>query len=371
MPDHVVYIAESFNAGTLAAVRAMAWEMHARAWRVSVIHGRRPGSPEDLQALFPPDTALHELMWGRALHPGRELRVIHLLRRMLRDMAPTIVHLVSSKAGAAGRIAAWPRYRRRVAYSPQGWSFLDPARSRAGRALFWLAEWLLAQTGATVVACSESERRLGARLSRRCVTIENALPRPAAPGRGEGTGAPEPADIPRMVGTVGRVCPQKDPDFFVEVVRAVTERDARVRFTWIGDGEMRPVLESAQRRGLPIELTGWLEPEAVRRKLKEWGVFLMTSRYEGQPFAILEALDAGLPVAARNVAGNRDAVRDGVTGTLFRSPAEAATAVLRYLDDAALWRGASRAAQEEARTRFASERLGRELSALYDGMAGH
>ncbi len=359
----VMYVAESFNAGVLAAVRVMAQEMHRRGWAVTIVHGRRAESPPDLPALFPPGTTLHELPWGQHLRLGRELAVVGRLRRLFRDEGPDAIHLVSSRAGAAGRLAAWPRFRDRVFYSPQGWSFLAEHRHPLSRGAFRLIEWIAARLGGTIVACSEGEASYGRRLSRRCVVVENAIAAadsapPARPGQ------------PPVIGTIGRITAQKDPGYFVEVVRRVVRERPAARFVWVGDGELRPILDEAARTGLPIAVTGWLAPAEVEGRLRGWSVFLLTSRYEGMPFAILEALALGVPVVARDVVGNRDALRDGVTGSLFGSAAEAAAAVLRYLDDEPLRRRTSRAAQAEAATRFAPERLGDEVERLYRTLIG-
>ena len=106
-------------------------------------------------------------------------------------------------------------------------------------------------------------------------------------------------------------------------------------------------------------------PAEVQSRLAEWPVFVLTSAYEGMPFAILEALAAGVPVVARSVVGSRDAIRHGVTGLLVRSPAEAADAITRFFDDEALRAAVGRAAQAEATTRFSPRRLGEELSRVY------
>jgi glycosyltransferase involved in cell wall biosynthesis len=361
-----MYVVESFAGGALMHVRQMASEMHRRGWQISIVHSRRSDTPLDFARLFPPATEFIELAWARTIDPAADARAILTLRRVMTARAPAVIHLASSKAGMGGRLAAWPRFRDRVVYSPMGWSFLQRDRGLLRRCCYWALEWVAARFGGIIVACSRGEQELGRWLSRRgrCVLIENAAA-PAADVTARWQGGLNPAGLPLIVGTVGRICAAKDPAFFVDVARIVSGRSRAVRFVWIGDGEERPILEAARRQGLPIEITGWLPPEAVIGRLCHWTVYLQTSQWEGMPLGALEALSVGLPVVARDVVGCRDAIRDGVTGCLFRTPAEAAEGVWKFLTEPAAWQAASQAARQEALNRFSVTRLGQQLEQLY------
>jgi glycosyltransferase involved in cell wall biosynthesis len=55
----------------------------------------------------------------------------------------------------------------------------------------------------------------------------------------------------------------------------------------------------------------------VKALLRVMDVFVLPSRWEGLPLAILEAMSTGLPVIASNIPGNNDLVKEGITGYLF------------------------------------------------------
>ena len=149
-----------------------------------------------------------------------------------------------------------------------------------------------------------------------------------------GRGSPGPGSDPRpVVGTVGRLAPQKGIDLLLRALQDLP--DARTMV--VGDGEERGTLER-----LAIDLnvadrvtwTGWAtHPDQLLRSMD---IFVLASRNEGFPLAILEAQLAGLPVVATDVGSVREAVVDGETGLLVppERPDLLARAVRRLLDDA-------------------------------------
>lgn len=117
-----------------------------------------------------------------------------------------------------------------------------------------------------------------------------------------------------VLGCVARIEEQKNPLFAVKLMATLPEH---VHLVWVGDGRLRSEMESAiQTAGLGhrIHLTGWKENAAAC--LNGFDVFVLPSRYEGLPLALLEAMSAGLPSVVSDVDGNREPIQDGVTGKL-------------------------------------------------------
>jgi glycosyltransferase involved in cell wall biosynthesis len=128
-----------------------------------------------------------------------------------------------------------------------------------------------------------------------------------------------PADP--LVGMIACLKPQKCPEDFVEVAGRVLADEPRATFVLAGDGELRGAVE-ARIAAIPggrqrILLLGWRRD--TERILADLDVALLTSRWEGLPRVLPEAMAAGRPVVATAVDGSPEAVEEGVSG--FLAPA--------------------------------------------------
>jgi glycosyltransferase involved in cell wall biosynthesis len=104
-----------------------------------------------------------------------------------------------------------------------------------------------------------------------------------------------------LVGWVGRVSPEKGPELFVE---ALARTDAAVHGVIVGDGpELAATQSLAVAHGIAERLhTVGLVPQASRY-LAAFDALALTSRTEGTPMILLEAMWAGVPIVATAVGG--------------------------------------------------------------------
>jgi glycosyltransferase involved in cell wall biosynthesis len=110
-----------------------------------------------------------------------------------------------------------------------------------------------------------------------------------------------PNDCP-VVGYVGRLIPAKGPDVFVDAVPFLD--DLRFCAAVIGDGSERPRLEAAIRAAKQedkILLAGHVDDAAPL--FKAFDLFVLSSRTEGTPITLFEAMAAGVPIVATAVGG--------------------------------------------------------------------
>src|SRR4029077_17516853 len=120
-----------------------------------------------------------------------------------------------------------------------------------------------------------------------------------------------------VVSTVGRLTAIKDHRLFLEVARLVANVDPASLFLIVGDGELRHGLEAMSRASGIADRTrflGWRRDLATVYGATD--VFLLTSRNEGTPVALIEALAAGVPGVSTDVGGVRDVIEEGVSGLL-------------------------------------------------------
>jgi L-malate glycosyltransferase len=154
---------------------------------------------------------------------------------------------------------------------------------------------------------------------------------------------------------VGRFMPQKNP---VGVVRILARlKDLPWKAVLIGDGPLRPAVEQEiMVAGLDerVELTGWIEPEAVLKWYRQCDLMLLPSLSEGLPVVGVQAEAMGLALVFSRAGGNVDVVVPGENGCLLEVGDEEgfATAIRKLLTQP----------QELLKQRIAS----RQLAARFD-----
>jgi len=261
----------------------------------------------------------------RPLRDGKAFRTMRSIFREEKRLAgglPLVVHTHSSKAGILGRAAARAAGADAIVHSIHGFGFHD-GQNAAIRAFYLGLERMASRWTDAFVAVSEENVRTGEReriFSRdRCRIIrsgfdtERFLRGSRQTGRrilGVGEGDP-------VVGTVAVFKPQKAPLDFVETARRVAAEVPSSRFVMVGDGELRVEAERAVvAAGLSgrFSFPGWRAE--VPDLLAAFDVFLLTSRWEGLPKVVPQALIAGVPVVATAVDGTKEIVEDGVDGFL-------------------------------------------------------
>lgn len=171
-----------------------------------------------------------------------------------------------------------------------------------------------------------------------------------------------------LVGTVARFSHQKNYPLFLRAASLVCARRPAVRFLAVGGG---PLFARAATLRDKLGLRGRVhllgERQDVPTLLPQLTVFLLTSRWEGLPRAVLEASHSGLPIVATDVMGTNEAVLDGITGFLV-PPDDArgiACRVLELLADAGLRREMGGRGREFVRSEFGLGRLAEQLDAVY------
>lgn len=133
-----------------------------------------------------------------------------------------------------------------------------------------------------------------------------------------------------LVGTVatpGR--PAKGLDVLLDVVSILKARDSGYRFVVVGDLEYErgtELLKDRDSRGLTNDVlfTGFRND--VQQVLPAFDVYALTSRSEGFPLSLLEAMAAGLPIVATRCGGPEQILDDGVTGLLVENESAEAIA---------------------------------------------
>ena len=310
-----------------------------------------------------------------------DIRAVWEVIRILRRERPAILHTHGAKAGGVGRLAAILAGRSRppvIVHTFHGHvleGYFSPLRST----LFTWIERILAMVSTRLIVVSDEVGRALIRLkvadADRIELVRLGFDlEPFVVSDEERRELRESfrseLSIPldrRVVTFVGRIVPIKRLDRFLAVAQRLRQRED-IHFLIVGDGDLRPQLESsAAARALGDRVT-WT---GFRRDLPAIycasDVVAITSDNEGTPVSLIEAQAAGVPAVTTDVGGARDVVEDGVTGRVLdpEDVSGMADAIAEILDDPDLASRFAAAGRTHSLSRFTLARLVRDIDDLY------
>ena len=278
---------------------------------------------------LPPDVVVHDLHTPRARYAGPPLI------RCIRRLRPSAV-LATLPAVNLTLLACGP-------FLPRGTRVLvRPSVLSQGLAFEWsrprLSEWLsrrLYRRAHRVIClsdamCQDVQQRYRVRVER-LVRIYNPIDRKRVRELAATGGSPFPRPGPNLV-AAGRLTRQKGFDVLLRAMAIVHKQQPTITLTILGEGELREQL-TAQRDELQLGETVMLagHQENPWRYFMHANVFVLSSRYEGLPNAVLEALTLGTPVIATEAMGAIQEIRahsDRVSIVPAENPEELADKIL-------------------------------------------
>lgn len=255
---------------------------------------------------------------ARDIDIASDVRAFLELLKLFREEKPDIVHLNSSKAGALGAVAGRIARIRHIVYTAHGWVFNEPV-STLSKVFRWLVSLVTMLCAHRTITVSHFDTLLSP-IKSRAQTVHNGIhpidfiPRDAA--RKE---ICERAHIPEdafIFGAMSELHVNKGIDILIEATYLVDN----IQVVVMGEGEERSELEklikelSLEER---VHLIGFVENSA--RYLKAFDAFVLPSRKEGLPYAVLEAGIAEVPVIASAVGGVPEIIIDQICGDLVHA----------------------------------------------------
>jgi glycosyltransferase involved in cell wall biosynthesis len=280
-----------------------------------------------------------DVTWLAAMR-RRDLRWVPRLRRLLIDRPVDIVHSHSPLVAALARIVArtLPRHVRPITVSTEHniWSaYAFP--TRVLNALTYPLD------RAHFAVSEEVGRSMPGWWRRHTEVLVHGIALDGVRGHGsqrermraELGVAPHEC----LAVTVANYRVHKDYPTLLAAARITRDRGVPVRFAAVGQGPLAHDVQGEHERsglGASFQLLGY-RPDALD-VLAAADLFVLSSRQEGLPVALMEALALGIPVVATEVGGVPEAVADGVEGRLVSpgSPDELAKAIAQLVCDPAM-----------------------------------
>jgi glycosyltransferase involved in cell wall biosynthesis len=364
---------------------ALSERLTARGFETRLLHGRLGAGEGDMRYLLTaPGIARQMGSLRRDVAPLHDAVALAQVLDALRDLRPHIVHTHMAKAGTIGRVAtaiynrtAGRDARARVVHTYHGHvleGYFSPAKTRA----FLGIERTLARVTDCLVAISPRIRKellddyhIGRPEQYHVVPLGFDLDRLTAIGDADRGAARAALGIPAsatVVSTAGRLTAIKRYDLFLDTARLVADRHSEALFLVAGDGELRSALEAqARANGIAdrVRFLGWRRDLDTLYAASD--VFLLTSRNEGTPVALIESLAAAVPGVSTDVGGVRDVIDSDRVGLLapFGDARALADQVQTLLADRDRRRRMGEAGRQAVSSRYGLDRLIDDIERVY------
>jgi len=382
----VVRIITRLNVGGPSIQAAeLSSRLRPRGFETVLVHGTLGEAEGDMQYLVADAVDARRIAaLQRPLAPTRDAAAFRQILAILREVRPHIVHTHMAKAGTLGRAAAWIHNRTagrgapaRVVHTYHGHVF-EGYFAPAAAAFFTWTERRLARVTDAIVAISPriraelvNEFHIGRPDQYHVVPLGFDLaPLAAIDGRVRAE-ARRALDVPadaHVVTTVGRLTAIKQHTLFLDAAQRIAERDRLALFLIAGDGELAGALDARAHELRIVDrvrFLGWRRDLTTIYGASD--VFLLTSRNEGTPVALIESLAAGVPGVSTDVGGVRDVIDGEAVGLLapFGDADGLASHVLALLADPDRRARMGAAGRTSVTARYDIDRLVDDIERLY------
>lgn len=272
----------------------------------------------------------------------KDFKTFFEILKIIKEERPYVVHLNSSKTGGlgalAGRIAGTPR----IIFTSHGWAF-NENRNVLSKILISILHWFTIILSHSSIAVSEKAKKdviFMPFVKDKIKTIYNGIEKfktlPKEETRQILSGIEASNRI--IIFTIAELHKNKGIDIAIKALSLLpTEAKEKIIYSVAGDGEEREGLEKLSQELRVKNLVRFLGFVPNAKELLSGGdIFLLPSRTEAFPYALLEAGIVGLPIIATNVGGVPEVIHDMQNGVLIhpQNPKETAEAILYLLDHA-------------------------------------
>ena len=289
-----------------------------------------------------------------------------------------IIHTHSSKAGILGRWAALFARVPVILHTAHGWSFNNYQPILVKRFYIFL-EKVTARFTANIICVSKKDIETGLKYKiaplEKFTLIGYGIPLSEFKKSGSqkehkkkelGIDNNDP-----VVGMVSCLKPQKAPLDYVKACIDIYNKMTGVNFLLVGDGVLRKrCKEELAKSGLNgrFIFTGWRRDVADILDIID--VVVLTSKWEGMPIAIIEALSKGKPVVATDTGGVRELIKYGITGYVTKPGEykETSEIILKVLKDKVLYNKMSYEARLSIDESFDVTAMVDKIDSLYMSM---
>jgi len=262
---------------------------------------------------------------SRELNLVKDLKAFSKLIKLIKKEKPDIVHTHLSKAAMLGRVAAWLCKVPVIIHTYHG-NVFQCYFSKPKTMMYILIDKFLAALSTKIIAISNKQKSELVGFG-----IANASKFEIIPlgfdfdkivtSDAKRTELVKKYCLPenaKFASIIGRVTPIKNHDMFLDIAKKLITKHDDLYFLVVGDGDLFEEVKtkiSARKLGDKIIMTGMIQDMSTIYSLTD--IVLLTSKNEGTPVALIEAMSQSKLVFSTNVGGVSDFIKQGINGFYF------------------------------------------------------
>ncbi|EAB9864391.1 glycosyltransferase family 4 protein [Salmonella enterica] len=253
----------------------------------------------------------------------KDLKSFIELYRLIKKEKYDIIHTHSSKTGFLGRLAAKLAGTKKIVHTVHGFAF-PSTKNKIFKAIYFLMEYIASLCTSVIIVMNKNDEIIARKYfcvnaKTKLILLNNAIDISRFDKlvtNGSSMNSKKRTKNKFKLVMVGRLCEQKNPLLVLEAIKKLNN-DFSIDF--IGDG---PLKEEVQNKIIEygiaerVKLLGWCV--SVEDILYKYDLFVLPSKWEGMPLAILEAMAAKIPVLCSDIDANRYLLGK-TSGFLFKS----------------------------------------------------
>jgi glycosyltransferase involved in cell wall biosynthesis len=261
---------------------------------------------------------------GREVSIKGDFQSFFALLKILYKERPDVFHINSTKMGVAGSVAGRLLRIKSVIFTSHGWTFNEPRWTSSEKKIIKFLYWLTILLSHKTICVSQKLKRdveNFPKIKDKLVVIHNGIKKFELHERDEAREKliPKVLSSTTIVGTLSELHKIKGLDVLLNVWKKFVEgKNAKLLITGVGE-ERISLHNMASNMGImeSVFFTDYLD--SARSYLSGFDIFVLPSRSEGLPYALLEAGFAEKPVIASRVGGIPEVVEDKKNGILVTS----------------------------------------------------
>jgi glycosyltransferase involved in cell wall biosynthesis len=291
--------------------------------------------------------------------------------QLIRQVNPEIVHVNSSKVGFLGSIAG-KLCGKKIVFTAHGFVFLE-TKSVTTRGFYIFSEWFASFFRDRIIAISDEDRRQALKnkiiSAKKIVTVHNGLGKIDFLDRTEARKQLSLPEFEFVIGSIANFYQTKALDLLINAF-GLLPKDLQQRYCLLiigGGPEKINLTKLVSSLGLSDRINFAGEKQNAAQFLRAFDIFALASHKEGFPLVLLEAMQAGLPIIATDVGGNKEALGDSAILIPPGDQNALTQALINLISDSNLQAKLSSATQVQSKN-FTLDKLFSETNQIYQAL---